>query len=295
MKKIIPLIILTLILTSCSGQSIDTSAHPVSIGIDYDPETSLFSESGLFCVANDDQIQYNVLSTDGITLAQAMEKKTGFSYKNVNYALLGGIALSHTSLQLGLEIALYPFLKWSLPSEDILVCACQNAVEIIPSRQLPTLLKNASSEGFMPKASLSNCMVAINEGTPIVLPLVMNKQDGIYMSGSVVVQNGIITNYLDRPATVIRGLLYYPESSGILTSGDVSVQCRVKRKFDKKQRSIDIELAMRLISNGDPEHFRKSLEQDIKSFLSHMSCDIIDCGFAPPFNDVTIDLTIKPY
>ena len=295
MKKLIPLIIFTLFFSSCSGQSIDTSAHPLTIGVDYDAATKLFTESGLFCLPSGEEVRYNVLKTDGITLSQAMEKKSGYSYRSVNYALLGAIALGEGALQNGLEAALFPFLQWSLPTEDILLCACLAAQDIIPSKDLPALLKNSSQEGFLPKASLRECMVALKQGSPIVLPHVINKADGIYISGAVVVQNGVMTAYLDRPATVLRGLLYYKESSGVLTSGGVSVQCRAKRKIDKSKRKIELELSMRLLSHGDPEHFRLSLQKDINSFLSHMTCDIIDCGIAPPFNDITLELTVKPY
>ena len=296
MKKILPLLILTVFLTACTGQSIDTGAHPLSIGIDYSHDSALFTESGLFCLYNGDKVQYTVIKTDGVTVAQAMEKKTGYSYRSFNYALLSAIALGQGALQKGMNQALFPLFKWaSLPSEDILVCLADTASEIIDSQELPDLLKNASSEGFLPKASLKDCMVSVYEGSPLLLPHVIKRSDGMYICGSTVVENGVMTAIYDRPQTVLWGLLFYPEGSGAVTAGNISVQCRSKRTVNRKSNSIKIELAVRMLSNGDPEKFRQSIENDLSAFVKNMGCDIIQCGLKEPFKDIKVNVTLKPY
>lgn len=294
MKKILSLLLI-LILSGCSSQSIDTGAHPLAIGIDYSSTSKLFTESGLFYLYDGEKVDYTVISTDGITVGEAMEKKTGYSYKSVNYALLGAIALGEGALQLGMHQALFPLLKWaSLPAEDILVCAADTAIGIIDSKQLPDLLKNASNEGYLPKTSLKDCMVSIYENSPILLPYVIKKPDGIYINGSVVVENGVITAYYDGAQTLLWGLLYYAEGEGVVTSGGVSVQCRTKRTFNKKENRIELELSMRLISHGDPEVFRQALEKALNEFVDNLGCDIICCGISP-ISDASVTVKTKPY
>lgn len=294
MKRIIIFLIIVSLLSGCSTQSIDTGAHPIVIGIDYSPSTRLFTESGLFYLYNGDKVEHTLISTDGVTVGEAMEKKTGYSYKSVNYALLGAIALGEGALKLGMHQSLFPLLKWaSLPAEDILVCAADTALEIVDSKQLPDLLKNASKEGYLPKTSLKDCMVSIYEGSPILLPYVI-KKPAIYINGSAVVENGVITAYYDREQTLLWGLLYYPEGEGVVTAGGVSVQLRSKRTFIKKERRIELELSMRLISHGDPEVFRQALEKALNEFVDNLGCDIICCGISP-LSDASVTVKTKPY
>ena len=87
-----------------------------------------------------ESISFKELSAQGVNIGEAAGKKAGYSYETVNYSLLGAVVLGKEVLSNGIGDPMFTFLKWPLPSGDVLLCAADNAAAMVKDQTLPPCL-----------------------------------------------------------------------------------------------------------------------------------------------------------
>lgn len=286
----------TVFLCSCATYPIEKSAHPIAIGVDYDSTGKYYTQIGLYCIFDGEQLSYRTLKASGATVAQAGAEKAGYSFEAVNYSMLGAIALGQGALENGVKDALYPFLQWSLPSGDILLCASDRAEDLMLDPTLPELLQSASSDTLMPRVSLPDSLDSLCSGSPLVLPYI-TLRGGLYMDGAVILQDGVFLQRLSREQTRLWALLFYPRSSGSLTAAGISVQFEAVRRLDAHRRRITLELSVRLLSPGSADAFRDGLLQSLDGLMRSLKCDalLLRDIFGADYAETEIQLIIRKY
>lgn len=281
---------------ACGAQPIEKSAHPVTVGIDLDPSSGLYTESGLYYMYDGESISFKELSAQGINIGEATGKKAGYSYETVNYSLLGAVVLGKEVLSDGIGDPMFTFLEWPLPSGDVLLCAADNAAAMVKDQTLPMLLASSSSKTYTPRASLSDCLTALYDGTPLVLPRVTDN-NGTYLDGAVILKDGVLVQQLDAAQTALWAMLFYPSGSGSVTAGGISAQLQTVRRFSRENRCIIVEAEALFTSPGSPEDYSAALEQELYKLLAGFECDalLIDGIIGCPYSELKVQLTVRRY
>ena len=196
----------------------------------------------------------------------------------------------------GIGDPMFTFLEWPLPSGDVLLCAADNAAAMVKDQTLPTLLASSSSKTYNPRASLSDCLTALYDGTPLVLPRVTDN-NGAYLDGAVILKDGVLVQQLDAAQTALWAMLFYPSGSGSVTAGGISAQLQTVRRFSRENRCITVEAEALFTSPGSLEDYSAALEQELYKLLAGFECDalLIDRVIGCPYSQLTVQLTVRRY
>lgn len=305
MKKqiIVILLISTLALCGCSHSTIETNAHPLVIAYDYDE--GLYTEAGFYYLYSGNDIRTSVIKTTGETAGEAAGKKSNYSFDMVNYSILSAIAFGEKLLEKGIQEAVTPLLVHDLPSADILLCATMGTIDELMEIQpdlLPLLLDQSDTTNLLPMCTLSDYVVAINQGYTLLLPIVVAEEEP-YVDGAVILQDGKQIGTMDAKDAALWSILFYKSTSGILTTGGITGQCDITRTVRDHGQRIELNIACReLIGSKDSGEFLDSLVNDISAFLDRYAyCDTLrlgpQLGFGGQdpndFASVTVGLTIN--
>ena len=180
--------------------------------------------------------------------------------------------------------------------ESVLLCAADNAAAMVKDQTLPMLLASSSSKTYNPRASLSDCLTALYDGTPLVLPRVTDN-NGTYLDGAVILKDGVLVQQLDAAQTSLWAMLFYPDGSGSVTAGGISAQLQSVRRFSRENRCITVEAYALFTSPGSPEDYAAALEQELYKLLSCFKCDalLIDGIIGCPYSELKVQLTVRRY